>query len=69
MILWNIKNDFFDFVKPTSVKSLFYGDMAGRTCYSGDPNDKILGEMTLIIVECNDINAWRVDETDLEVIN
>ena len=30
---------------------------------------QLLGLMDLIIVECEDINAWRVDETDLKVIH
>ena len=36
MILWNNENDLFEFVKPPSVESLFYGDIEGSTCYSGE---------------------------------
>ena len=36
MILWNNENDLFEFVKPPSIESLFYGDIEGSTCYSGE---------------------------------
>ena len=36
MILWNNENDIFEFVKPPSIESLFYGDIEGSTCYSGE---------------------------------